>query len=167
METYGHQHAVALKEDWDNTWPIVDVFQAFYHGRVFLGFTLVGTVLTIGYTIMLGTLQVSASFYGATTFHADLDGVIAVVALNSYLLLLSFTALVVYVIDKHKGKDWIKGAGTMSELLVKILWSDGLREDVRNDRHGKSKSTYKYRVQPGKNQQFPNSNPVQRIERVS
>lgn len=142
------------------------MFQAFYHGRVFLGLTLLGTVLTIGYTIMLGTLQVSASFYGATTFHADLDGVIAVVALNSYLLLLSFTALVVYAVDKHKGKGWIKGTGTMGELLVKILWSDGLREDVRNDRQGRSKSTHRYHVQPGKNQQLPNSTRAQKIERV-
>lgn len=166
METYGHQPAVALKEDWDNTWPIVDVFQAFYHGRVFLGLTLVGTVLTIGYTIMLGTLQVSASFYGATTFHADLDGVIAVVALNSYLLLLSFTALVVYGVGKAKKKGWIKGDGTTSELLLKIIWSDKLREDVRDGRQGKSTSTHKYHVQKGHTQQLPNGDRAQKIERV-
>lgn len=70
------QPTSALFEDWDNTWPVLDIFQAFYHRRIFLGLTLIGTISTIAYTIMLGSLQVSASFYGATTFHADLDGVI-------------------------------------------------------------------------------------------
>lgn len=166
METCRDQPESALKEDWDNTWPIIDVFRAFHHGRIFLGLTLIGTVLTIGYTIMLGTLQVSASFYGATTFHADLDGVIAVVALNSYLLLLSFTALVVYVHNRYKERGWIKGANTMSELLVKILWSDGLRADVREGRRVKSKSAHQYRVHLEKHQPLPGRDAVQKIDRV-
>ncbi|KAI3391522.1 hypothetical protein diail_7184 [Diaporthe ilicicola] len=134
------QPAKALFEDWDNTWPVLDVVQAFLHRRWFLGLTFLGTVLTYGYTIMLGSLQVSASFYGATTYHADKDGVMAVLALNSYLLLLSLCATVghfwrwtVYCEKNRAAKAWDREVGTLATNLALVLWvEDELKKEARD-----------------------------------
>lgn len=123
------QRAKVLFEDWDNTWPVLDVVQAFIHRRWFLGLTFLGTVLTYGYTTMLGSLQVSASFYGATTYHADKDGVMTVLALNAYLLLLSSCATVGYFwrwtlhYEKNRvAKAWDREVGTLATNLALVLW---------------------------------------------
>lgn len=165
LEVAPKQPARILKEDWDNTWPIIDVIQAFSHGRIFLGLTLLGTVLTIVYTIMLGSLQVSASFYGATTFHADLDGVIAVAALNAYALLLSLSALVFYALGRWQGKGWIRGADTSGKVLAKILWSEELQEDVKESREKNTKSTHQYGIDPKKHQPIKRPSSIQKIKR--
>lgn len=105
---------------------------------------------------MLGSLQVSASFYGATTFHADLDGVVAVLALNVYMLLLSLSALVIYSRGRYENKKkkggvecWTEGADTVADLLAYIVNSDCLRQDVREAREsntGRPKSTCMYHL---------------------
>lgn len=160
LQSRSRQPFSALQEDWDNTWPILDIFQAFRCGRIFLGLTLVGTVGTIGFTIMLGSLQVSASFYGSTTFHADMDGVISVLALNAYLFLISFSALTVYacgVYQKKKKKkkknkpakdgSWMGGADTVADLLAYALESPDLRADVCYERtYGQPSSVHTYFV---------------------
>ncbi|KAB2573030.1 hypothetical protein DBV05_g8288 [Lasiodiplodia theobromae] len=121
-----------LYEDWTNTIPFVDIAQAFRHGHVFLVFTLIGTVVSIAYTIMLGSLQVSASFYGATTYTADVDGVIAIVAFNAYLLAISMAALGTYVFKMWKMEWNVRGQTTLATQLAFTLWSNGLREDMKN-----------------------------------
>lgn len=80
---------------------------------------------------MLGSLQVSASFYGATTYTADVDGVIAIVAFNAYLLAISMVALGAYVFKMWKMEWNVRGQTTLAMQLTFTLWSNGLRGDVK------------------------------------
>lgn len=80
---------------------------------------------------MLGSLQVSASFYGATTYTADVDGVIAILAFNTYLLAISMAALGTYVSKMWKTEWNVRGQTTLALQLTFTLWSDELREDMK------------------------------------
>ena len=116
---------------------MIDVFQAVNHGRNYLAFTLFGTIVSIAYTIFLGSLQVSASFFGATTFQADFIGVVVVIVLNSYLLGIGVTALVGYVRYVHRGMGvCVRGriGRRLGVQLALCLWSMGLQQDMRQVR---------------------------------
>lgn len=81
---------------------------------------------------MLGSLQVSASFYGATTYTADVDGVIAIMAFNAYLLAISMVALGTYVFKMWKMEWNVRGQTTLAMQLTFTLWSNGLKEDMKS-----------------------------------
>lgn len=124
-----YQHPRVLYEDWQSTIPVQDVVQAFHSHHHFLGYILFGSIGTIVYTIMLGSLQVSASFYGATTFAADTDGVIVVMVLNAYLLIVSL--LSTYRYCKHK--EWtLPRQGTLAGVLPLVLHSKRLADDMKS-----------------------------------
>ena len=62
------------------------MIRAFESGHHLLGYVLLASMATIAYTIMLGSLQASASFYGATTFGSNFAGVVLVSFFNSVVL---------------------------------------------------------------------------------
>ena len=89
---------------------------------------------------MLGSLQVSASFYGATTFHADLDGIIVSTVLNAYILLVSVMAS---WRCRAAGRYCHRPPGSIAATLPFVLHSQGLRDDLRQAQ-GKSEGAVKY-----------------------
>ena len=78
------------------------------------------------YTVLLGELQVSASFYGAITFASDLACAIATLFLNACLLLVS-----VAVGWRYSRRRFLeRSPGTMATMMPFMLSSEKLKEDV-------------------------------------
>ncbi|RDW91841.1 hypothetical protein BP5796_01235 [Coleophoma crateriformis] len=123
-----------LFEDFKTSIPVIEIFQAFSKSYHLLGYVLFGSFCSIVYTIMLGSLQVSAGFYGATTFHADLDGVITVLVMNMVLFLVSAFVAYTYVwkdIMMKKG-DNIAAPWEMGTLLS-VIWLVGKSDNLKRD----------------------------------
>jgi len=68
---------------------IIEIFQTFNKQQHLLGHVMLGSVATAMYTIMLGSLQVSASFYGATDYNGGLFGVIVTFIMNLFILIVT------------------------------------------------------------------------------
>ncbi|RDW79447.1 hypothetical protein BP6252_04085 [Coleophoma cylindrospora] len=123
-----------LFEDFKTSIPVIEIFQAFSKSYHLLGYVLFGSFCSIVYTIMLGSLQVSAGFYGATTFHADLDGVITVLVMNMVLFLVSAFVAYTYVwkdIMMKKGDNI--GAPWEMGTLLSVIWLVGRSDDLKRD----------------------------------
>ena len=104
-------------------------------GHILLATVMLTSLLTALYTVLLGALQVSASFYGATTFASDLACAVATLALNAWFLVISAA-----VGWKHCGWGQSGGTGggrvlnrepaTIGAMMPFLLSSEKLREDL-------------------------------------
>ena len=88
---------------------------------------MLASLATVVYTIMLGSLQVSASYYGSTTFSADLTGVAVVFSMNLFILLVSLAVTWRY----GRSTSLPRYPGTIASLLPFVLSSEKLKEDLR------------------------------------
>ena len=122
----GFQPPEVLFQDYTASKPVVEIFAAFANGHSLLGYTMLTSPATALYTVLLGALQVSASFYGATTFANDLICAIACLILNLYLLLV--TLLIAWSFSRNPCLK--RPPGTMASMLPLVLSSDKLREDA-------------------------------------
>ena len=128
---HGFQPARVLCDDYTSSRPAVEIFSAFAKGHCLLGYVLLASLATAGYTILLGALQVSTSFYGATTFPADLASAIAAAFLNLFILLVS-----VAVGWRYSRRRFLtRTPGTMAAIMPYVLSSEKLKEDVRSVSH--------------------------------
>ena len=76
---------------------------------------------------MLGSLQVSASYYGSTTYRGDLAGVIMVLATNFFILAVSLGVAWRY----GRAKFLPRFPSVMASVLPYVLSSEMLRRDLR------------------------------------
>jgi hypothetical protein len=77
---------------------------------------------------MLGSLQVSASFYGAADFKGDLAGVITTCVINLFILVVTCTGAWRYA----RARILPRYPGTVASWLPYILSSEKLKEDCRD-----------------------------------
>lgn len=87
------------------------------------------------YTILLGALQVSASFYGATTFASDLACAIATLALNAWFWITSVAVGWNYCGWRYRGdiggrRFLTRDPATIGAMMPFLLNSGKLQEDV-------------------------------------
>lgn len=76
---------------------------------------------------MLGSLQVSASFYGATNYNGDLAGMIITFLINLFILIVTLAAFWTY----GKAPILPRYPGTVASLLPYIIWSENLKDDCK------------------------------------
>jgi hypothetical protein len=88
---------------------------------------MLGSIATAIYTIMLGSLQVSASFYGATDYNGDLFGVIVTFIMNVFILIVTIAGAWTY----GRTSMLPRYPGTVASLLPYILSSEKLKEDCK------------------------------------
>ena len=123
----GFEKPSVLFQDYTSSKPIVEVFSAFANGHSLLGCVMLTSSATALYTVLLGALQVSASFYGATTFASDLACAIATLFLNACFLLVS-----VAVGWRYSRRRFLeRSPGTMAAMMPFVLSSEKLKEDIR------------------------------------
>ena len=121
---HGYQSPRILWDDYTCSRPVLEIVYAFDRGQHLLGYVMLASLATVVYTILLGSLQVSASYYGSTTFSADLAGVATVFSMNMFILLVSLAV------------TWRYGRTTFlprypASLLPFVLFSEKLKEDLR------------------------------------
>ena len=123
----GFERPSILFLDYTSHKPVVEVFTAFGNGHFLLGCIMLNSLATALYTVLLGALQVSASYYGATTFASDLTCAIATLFLNCYFLLISMA-----VAWRYSRRPFLRRSpGTMASMLPFVLSSEKLKEDAR------------------------------------
>ncbi len=123
----GYQPPETLWDDFTSGPPVTEIFQAFQKQQHLLGYVMLGSVATVIYTIMLGSLQVSASFYGATDFNGDLSGVLVTLIMNLFILIVSIAGAWTY----GRAPILPRYPGTVASLLPYIIYSERLIEDYK------------------------------------
>ena len=122
----GFEKPSILFQDYTSSKPIVELFSTFANGHSLLGYVMLTSSATALYTVLLGALQVSASFYGATTFASDLVCAIATLFLNAWFLLVS-----VAVGWRYSRRRFLeRSPGTVAAMMPFVLSSEKLKEDV-------------------------------------
>jgi hypothetical protein len=122
-----YQDPDILWHEYTYSTPILEVVIAFARRNHLLGYVMLASLATALYTIVLGSLQVSATFYGATSFAADRAGAVVTLLLNIFLLLVSLT-----VAFRYGGASFLpRYPGTLASQLPYVLSSEKLKEDLR------------------------------------
>ena len=130
----GFEKPSILFQDYTSSKPIVEICSTFANGHSLLGYVMLTSSATALYTVLLGALQVSASFYGATTFASDMVCAIATLFLNACFLLVS-----VAVGWRYSWRQSLeRSPGTMAAMIPFVLSSEMLKEDVRMTRSAES-----------------------------
>ena len=88
---------------------------------------MLASLATIIYTIMIGSLQASAGFYGATDVQGDLASVILALVMNLFILVVSIAVACCYTFSAA----FPRHAGTLASLLPYVLSSELLIADVK------------------------------------
>ncbi|KAL9608073.1 MAG: hypothetical protein Q9167_007073 [Letrouitia subvulpina] len=131
----GFQTPLVLFTDFSSSRSILEIFLALEHGHTLLATVMLTSFLAALYTVLLGALQVSASFYGATTFASDLACAIATLALNTWFLITSVAVGWNYCGWRYHGdiggrRFLTRDPATMGAMMPFLLSSEKLREDV-------------------------------------
>ena len=123
---HGYQSPRILWTDYSSGIPIHEVFVAYRNGHYLLCSVLLGSLAMAVYTIFLGLLQVSSSYYGATSFDSDLTAARASTILIAFVLLVNLAAGWRYCrhIFLRRPPD------TLAALIPCIIFSPGLAEDL-------------------------------------
>ncbi|MCJ1394522.1 hypothetical protein MMC18_007401 [Xylographa bjoerkii] len=123
---HGYQTPRILWDDFTTGTPILEIFAAFRKGHHLLGYVMLASLATVVYTIILGSLQVSASFYGATSFMDDLGDVVIAFSMNLVILAVSVAATCRYGLRVSLPRY----PGTIASMLPFVLSSEKLKEDL-------------------------------------
>ncbi|KAL9631055.1 MAG: hypothetical protein Q9164_006098 [Protoblastenia rupestris] len=133
----GFQPPSLLFTDFSSPKPFLEIFLAFTRGHVLLAIVMLTSLLTALYTVLLGALQVSASFYGATTFTSDLACAVATLGLNAWFLVVSAAVGWKYCGWRYSGGTTRGGRRvinrdpvTIGAMMPFLLSSEKLREDL-------------------------------------
>ncbi|KAI4158706.1 MAG: hypothetical protein LQ342_007227 [Letrouitia transgressa] len=131
----GFQPPSVLFTDFSSSRPILEIFLALAHGHTLLATVMLTSYVAALYTILLGALQVSASFYGATTFASDLACAIATLALNAWFWITSVAVGWNYCGWRYRGdiggrRFLTRDPATIGAMMPFLLNSGKLQEDV-------------------------------------
>ena len=116
--TVSHPHSVI---------PIVDLFNAFRRGHHLIYFTVLASIATVIVAVFLGSLQLSSSYYGATSFSSD------------QLAATGSSWLVVFIFLVYAGIGWKirvlrrgmrRPVETVGGVIPYVAFSRGLRADL-------------------------------------
>ncbi|MCJ1251214.1 hypothetical protein MMC30_008445 [Trapelia coarctata] len=137
----GYCSPAVLWDDYTTGTPVAEVFSAFHRGQHLLDYVLLASFTSYIYTVMLGSLQVSASYCGSTTYGGDLAGVIIVLATNSFILAVSLAIAWRY----GRATFLPRFPNVMASVLPYVLSSELLRRDLRAVR-GKGRTGEKVKM---------------------
>ncbi|KAK5660025.1 hypothetical protein OQA88_13493 [Cercophora sp. LCS_1] len=138
----GYQSACVLFVDYTpssplSVLPLWDIIQGLRAGHYLLVFSIMASIATTILTVFLGSLQLSAAYYGATSFSSDQAAATGA------------TCLVSFVLVVHAAIGWkIRGVGrrmkrpveTVGGVAPYVVFSRGLREDLERVK-GETKDT--------------------------
>ena len=130
------------------------------HGYVLLAIIMLTSLLTALYTVLLGALQVSASFYGATTFASDLACAVATLGLNAWFLVVSAAVGWKFCGWRYtsggtnsggtRGRVLNRDPATMGAMMPFLLSSEKLREDLTDVRWKEKKEKIRWLEERGR-----------------
>lgn len=123
---HGYQSPRLLWTDYTCGIPVHEILVAYCNGHYLLCFILLGSLATVVYTIFLGSLQLSSSYYGATSFNSDLTAATASTFLIAFILLSNLA-----VGWRYCGRKFLlRPQDTLGALIASIIFSPGLAEDL-------------------------------------
>jgi hypothetical protein len=105
--------------------PVYEILVAYWNSHYLLCFVLLGSLATVVYITFLGSLQLSSSDYGATSFNSDLTAATASTILIAFILLVNLAVGWRYC--RHI--FLLRPPDTLAALIPCIIFSPGLRED--------------------------------------
>lgn len=123
----GYAEADILWTDYTKAFSIVEAFIAFHNKEHLLGYVMLASLATIIYTIMIGSLQASAGFYGATDMQGDLASVIVALVMNLFILVVSIAVACCYTFSAALPRS----SSTLASLLPYLLSSELLIADLK------------------------------------
>lgn len=123
---HGYQSPRILWTDYSCEILVHEVFVAYRNGHYLLCFVMLGSLVMAVYTIFVGSLQLSSSYYGVTSFDSDLTAARASTLLIAFVLLVNLAAGWRYCrhIFLRRPPD------TLAALLPCIIFPPGLTEDL-------------------------------------
>ncbi|KAK3997218.1 hypothetical protein QBC44DRAFT_377111 [Cladorrhinum sp. PSN332] len=118
------------------TLSLPDIFRAFKNAHTLPVFTFLSSFAITVTTIFLGTLQLSSSFYGATSLQSDLQAAMAATLLLAFVLgtTVGVYYKMVWTVD-WEGKGLVRPVETLGGKLTYLMWSENLREDLKGVEH--------------------------------
>lgn len=125
----GYQPPNVLWADYSSGIPLWEAWIACRNGHYLLCNSMIASVATTVFTVFLGSLQLSASSYGSTTFESDLA------AATASTLLIAFVLAVHLVLGYHF--SWPKrqflpmAPANVAAVIPYVIYSSGLRADLK------------------------------------
>ena len=104
-----------------------EILVAYWNSHYLLCFVLLGSLAAAVYTVFLGSLQLSSSDYGATSFNSDLTAATASTILIAFILLVNLAVGWRYC--RHR--FLLRAPDTLAVLIPCIIFSPGLTEDFK------------------------------------
>jgi len=92
-------------------------------------FVSLATQATVVYTIFIGSLQLSRSYYGATSFNSDYIAVISSTSLIAFVLVVNISVWWVYGRKSHR--FLARPSDTIAAGVPYVAWSRLLGEDLK------------------------------------
>lgn len=124
----GFQPPAVLWADYTTGIPLWEILVAFYSEHYLLGMSLLSTLATVIYTIFLGTLQLSSSFYGGATFEADLAASTACSLLAGFILAVNLA--LGWHFAWRRDRFLNRPTLTLAAVIPFVVFSPKLREDL-------------------------------------
>ena len=122
----GYQAPRVLRTDYTRAMPIYEILIAYQNKDYFVCLVFLATWATITYTIFLGSLQLSASFYGATSFNSDYTAVKASTILIAFVLVVNVAVWWQFC----RRRVVLRPPNTLAATIPCVAYSPLLREDM-------------------------------------
>lgn len=128
----GYQPPEVLWADYTSGIPLWEVAVAWWHGHHLVCCAMCASVATTVFTIFLGSLQLSASAYGSTSFETDLAAATAATLLVAFVL--AVHAGLGYQFSARRRRFLPRAPASVGAVVPYVFFSKGLRADLRRVR---------------------------------
>jgi hypothetical protein len=116
----------------DSGIPLFEILHVWWQGQYLLGSTILAGYATAAFTIFFGSLQLSSSSFGATSFFADQTAAVASAILITFVFGVNCCVQWRYC----RGETWLtKPPDTMAAMVTNVIFSAKLREDAKAVEH--------------------------------
>ena len=123
----GYCHPRVLFADYTTGVPLWEVVVAFRDEQYLLGMNHLATLAAVVYTIFLGSLQLSSSYYGGTTFDSDLLSATVCTMFASFILAVHLALAWRFAMPRNQ--FLYRPPFTLAASIPYVVFSPGLRED--------------------------------------
>ncbi len=139
----GYQRPAVLWADYSSGIPLWEAWIAWREGHYLVCSSMLASLATTVFTIFLGSLQLSASSYGSTTFESDLTAATASTLLLAFVLAVHL--VLGYYFSWPKPRFLPRAPAHAAAVIPYVVYSSRLRADLKGVA-GKSSADEKIRV---------------------
>lgn len=125
----GFQPPEVLWTDYTSGIPVWEVAVAWWNGHYLLCYALCASLATTVFTIFLGSLQLSASAYGSTSFETDLAAATASTLLIAFVLAVHLA--LGYQFSWRRRGFLPRVPASLGAVIPYVFFSKGLRADLQ------------------------------------